>query len=97
MVIFGSYDCHMYALDAKRGKEVWRFQTSSKVQSSVDITEQVIVKPEFMGKKEGEVETEEKYEFVPQLDVSESTYTPIIEYAVKDIYGTSKKKYEETV
>jgi hypothetical protein len=29
MIYFGSWDCHLYAVDIKTRKEVWRFTTST--------------------------------------------------------------------
>ena len=85
----------MYAVDERRGKEVWRFRTSTNQQAPLEMREEIIVEPEFMEREEDEEKAEGKYESSPQVNVSESFYTPIVEYAVKDVYGTSKKKYEE--
>lgn len=95
LVIFGSWDCHLYALEAKTGKEAWRFETSSKMQSSLEIFEQVKNKPEFVWAVDNKKDENEKYDFIPQLNVSESFYTPAIEYAGRDVYGAGKKKYDK--
>ena len=42
VVYFGSYDYHLYAVDAKTGKEKWKFKTGDGVSSSPAVVDGVV-------------------------------------------------------
>ncbi|TVU55373.1 MAG: hypothetical protein EA414_01945 [Arthrospira sp. PLM2.Bin9] len=42
VIYFGSRDNHLYALDAKTGKERWRFQTQGWIDSSPSVSEGIV-------------------------------------------------------
>ena len=42
VVYFGSTDNHLYALDAKTGKEKWKFKTGDWVSSSPAVSDGVV-------------------------------------------------------
>jgi outer membrane protein assembly factor BamB len=49
MVYFGSWDGNLYAVDAREGKEVWRFKTRGSVSSSPAIADDIV----YFGSNDG--------------------------------------------
>jgi len=49
MIYFGSYDDHVYALDAGTGEEKWRYGTDSWVYSSPAVTDGIV----YVGSNDG--------------------------------------------
>ena len=49
VVYFGSRDDHLYAVDIKTGKELWRFKTEYNVKSSPAISGGVV----YFGSRDG--------------------------------------------
>jgi outer membrane protein assembly factor BamB len=85
-IYFGSYDCHLYAVDAKTGKEVWKFATSTLVKSTFPPFQEgfeIKVKKSFIeeGKKE------EKYRVDIREEEFKSEYSVKSEYAIKSEYA----------
>ncbi|HDD46179.1 MAG TPA: hypothetical protein ENG42_01780 [Candidatus Aenigmarchaeota archaeon] len=86
MVIFGSQDCHIYALDMESGKEVWRFQTSTNVIAPVKRIEEAPYEVRFRkseNEKRGEEEGYERHVINAGQDMIysiKSEYTRSSEY-----------------
>jgi hypothetical protein len=86
MIFFSSMDCHIYALDADTGKEVWRFATSTLTISPLP--------PPFDSfklevSKSGiaeELETKEKYKKKKEETISLSDYHVTSEYSTTSEY-----------
>jgi outer membrane protein assembly factor BamB len=62
MIYFGSWDCHLYAMTTG-GKLVWKFMTSSAVQSGVDVEMRIVSEPmEMVTPEQVEVKIEDNEE-----------------------------------
>ena len=74
MVYFGSYDNHIYAVDAETGGERWRFETGDSVHSSPAVADGVL----YSGSRDGNlyavnIQTgEEKWRFRTEGKVKSS-------------------------
>ena len=91
IVYVGSFDCHLYALDAGTGKERWRFTSSSLVQSVLPPASEdyeLVVKKSA---SEESLEENDKYEVNVSL-VSGGEYKSESEYQIKVEYH-QKMKY----
>ena len=80
----------MYGVDVISGNEVFRFQTSSNIQSKIELIEQFPIKLEAESKDYVNID-QEKYAFT-SLNVSDYSFGS--EYTVKSEYS-SKSKYQK--
>lgn len=86
IVYFGSWDCHLYSVDAEIGKEVWRFATNN-IQESFIPPSNATFKAEL--RRETRIEdsiSEEKYKSKNGQSVSLSDYHVTSEYATTSEY-----------
>ncbi|UCC92133.1 MAG: PQQ-binding-like beta-propeller repeat protein, partial [Candidatus Aenigmatarchaeota archaeon] len=80
----GSWNCYFYRLDPETGKVVWRFKTGGEPSKEkvIDHSEIALVtiitgKGVFV-----EDEKEDKYEPVPQIQISDNVYVTKSEYSI---------------
>jgi len=101
MVIVASMDCHLYALDELTGKDIWRFETSSRQPSTAPPAHEQF---EIVLKKETHVEdaiSEERYKNKNEESLSlsdyqiESEYSTTSEYKQKSDYDVSLVMFGE--
>jgi outer membrane protein assembly factor BamB len=86
IIYFNSMDCHMYALDADTGEEVWRFATSTLTISPLPPPyESFKLEVSKSGLSE-EVKTKDKYKEKKEKSVSLSDYHVTSEYVMDSEY-----------
>lgn len=86
MIVVASMDCHLYALDENTGKEIWRFETSSRQPSRAPPTHEQF---EVALKKETHTDdaiSEGKYKKKKEESVSLSDYQVESEYSSESEY-----------
>jgi hypothetical protein len=96
VIYFGSWDCHLYALNADAGGEVWRFTTNTSRQSydppphpnfRIEIKkethiEDAINEDKYKSKRKGETVSLSDYRV-------ESEYSSDVDYKQKSEYETN--------
>jgi hypothetical protein len=90
---FGSWDCHVYAINPDSGKEVWRFSTSTQTPAPLPPAYECF---EMEIKKETRIEdaiSEEKYASKRHEHAPLSSYHVTSEYSTKSDYK-QKSDYE---
>jgi outer membrane protein assembly factor BamB len=96
-VYFGSWDCHLYCLDSKTGREIWRFTTST-LQPSWAPPPHEEFKIEIKKSLDIEDSFEKKYKF-DDLTIStndfKSEYSTSSEYKRKSDYDTQWIIFED--
>ncbi len=87
IIYFGAFDGYLYAVDARTGKEIWRFATSTLVQTYMpppfEAWEIEIKIPEEEAEKR-----KETYELNVRGDELAGEYSVKSEYAIKSEYET---------
>jgi outer membrane protein assembly factor BamB len=87
-IFTASWDCHLYALEASSGKELWRFATSTMVKAKISPPYEVFEVTVKKAKREEEGKEEEKYTFeFTGREEFESEYNVRSEYVFKSEYG----------
>ena len=88
-VIFGGWDCYLYALDWKTGKERWRFVTSTN-NPALHILR---VNYSFTGKIESIIteDFEEIRMTEINIDKEDNIYSSKNQYVTETTYSSSKK------
>jgi outer membrane protein assembly factor BamB len=88
-VYFTSWDCHLYAVNADTGKELWRFTTSTTLKSTIPSAYEAWeaeIKKSFKGEDESEKGGYKFDAFTEQESFGEHFYTPHTEYKTKSEY-----------
>ncbi len=93
VIYFGSWDCHLYAVDPNTGEELWRFQTSTSTPAfipnpfecfEIEVTKDTSIEESI---------TEEKYKEKKESSASLSNYAIETEYTSTSDYK-SKSDYD---
>ena len=96
LLVFGSWDCHVYAIDPATMKEVWRFTTSSQSISRIPPAYEAF-KMEIKREVEFEDSLEEKEKYGESTTVSiESDYSSKSKYQVVEIIEVNEESNVET-